>query len=411
MATRYWQGNGAALAAQISQATITGYDATSTYAVTIGGAVVSTLGTGGTVTTTAVALVALLTATALPQFTGITWTNSAGTIIGTADTAGIPFTFTLTVSGGSGTVGSVSTPTPNGSGNDISNALNWSSQTLPGAGDTIIFANGSVAALYGLSYLASTSIALCQVFTSYTATIGLPTVNAAGYPEYLPQELQFGTCTILQEYLPAGLGAAARKYNVGSNACTATFTGQGNGKLGSEITWFRGTSASNVVNAQAASLAIAAIPGYTATVATLNSIQGSVVRCGIGCGAITTATVTATTLSLAQNLTTLTVSGASSVLCANAMTVGTFTINGGSVVYNSTGTITTLVIGSQETTGSIDFSQGLGAVTITNLITAYKGSTFNDPLGRVTAADGITVPAGQISDLTTAFALGNTFTW
>jgi hypothetical protein len=69
--------------AQDRRATITAYDVATTYKVTINGKVVSVLGQGGTVTTTALALAhGPESLTVPPEFQEITWSNSSGTLIG-----------------------------------------------------------------------------------------------------------------------------------------------------------------------------------------------------------------------------------------------------------------------------------------------------------------------------------------
>ena len=108
MTTLYWLGTADAVV-QIGTASIDSVDATpanNLFIVTIGGVAISTLGDTN-VATTAAALVVLLEASTHPYFTAITWTNpSAGNIVATADTAGIPFIAALTETG----VGSAHAP-------------------------------------------------------------------------------------------------------------------------------------------------------------------------------------------------------------------------------------------------------------------------------------------------------------
>jgi len=85
--------------------TITAYDAATTYKVTIGGADVTQVGTGGTTTTTATALTTALNGSTNSNFTPITWTSAANVITGTHDTEGVSYTPTTSVSGGAGTFG------------------------------------------------------------------------------------------------------------------------------------------------------------------------------------------------------------------------------------------------------------------------------------------------------------------
>lgn len=88
---------------QVSTMTITAYDTATTYKVTIGGADVTQVGTGGTTTTTATALKDALNASVNANFTPITWTSSGAVITGTSDAPGVPYTPTTSVTGGTGT--------------------------------------------------------------------------------------------------------------------------------------------------------------------------------------------------------------------------------------------------------------------------------------------------------------------
>src|ERR1044072_3073891 len=99
--------------AQVRDANITAYDASTTYKVTINGRTVSQIGTGGTATTTATAFATALNASTIPEFAEITWSSSTSHVIGTCDTAGKTFVCTSSVSGGTGTFGSFSDTTSN----------------------------------------------------------------------------------------------------------------------------------------------------------------------------------------------------------------------------------------------------------------------------------------------------------
>jgi len=85
--------------------TLTAYDAATTYKVTIGGADVTQIGTGGTTTTTATALTTALNASADANFTPITWTSSGAVITGIHDVPGTAYVPTTSKTGGTGTIG------------------------------------------------------------------------------------------------------------------------------------------------------------------------------------------------------------------------------------------------------------------------------------------------------------------
>src|SRR5258708_2580952 len=177
MATQVWVGT-ATTTAQVSQVIFGTYDATTTRKITIGGtngapsASVSAADSGGTLTAAWTALKALLAASVHPYFSAITWTSTATTIVGTAATAGVPFTFSGSVSGGTGTVGAYSTTTANSGPNDFAVASNWSTGTVPVATDDVYFRDNAVNLCWSLAQSGITLNSL-TIDKTYTGLIGL----------------------------------------------------------------------------------------------------------------------------------------------------------------------------------------------------------------------------------------------
>ena len=408
MATRYWLGR-VQPRKMVITITVSGYDVTTTYKVTIGVNVVSVVGSGGTVATVATALTAALVATEYREFQEIAWTSDSAVITGTAITAGTPFTAVSSVSGGAGTIGAVTTTTTNTSPNDINDANNWSAATKPVSTDSVVVEKSSAAMKWGLDAYSAVDIVSWINRSSFTAEIGLPIDNENGYVEYRPTTLLLQTCTTLYEEQPASLGTGGRKYNVGSTACTYTCIGQGGASIGEEVTWFNGTNTGNAIEVDGGSVAIAPLDSDAAGLTTLKMTNGATVRCGLGT-TFTTATVTCvdSTLDVRSNIATLTVEGDSQITCWNTMTLTTFNL-AAQCTYNSTGTITTLNLLSNATgTGSIDFSQDPSARTITNAVQAYAGTTFNDPDGTVTMSAGIKYVQCRDTDITKDFGRNKT---
>ncbi|MCP5017114.1 MAG: hypothetical protein GY938_17860, partial [Ketobacter sp.] len=174
MATKFWLGI-ADTVAQVHTASIDSVDGTpadNTFTVTIGGVAISAVGDTD-VATTATALRASLNASTHPYFTGITWSGTAGDIIGTSDTAGIPFVAALTETGvGSGAVTDFAVTTASSGPNDWGAGDNWSDGSIPGNGDTVIFRENSVNVCWGLDQNAVTINDLF-IEKSYTGKIGL----------------------------------------------------------------------------------------------------------------------------------------------------------------------------------------------------------------------------------------------
>lgn len=174
MATKYWLGSSATpLVAQIAKAVFATYDVATTYKITIGGVVISQVGTGGTLTATLSALATALNASTHPYFSGITWSSTATEIIGTADTTGVGFSFTGSTSGGTGTCSTPFTITTAGSGPQWWNvATNWSDNAVPVNGDTVYIKNSTTSILWGLDQSAVTLTKLV-IDKSFTGKIGL----------------------------------------------------------------------------------------------------------------------------------------------------------------------------------------------------------------------------------------------
>ena len=175
MAIKRYVG-GAPTTAQVQTASIDTVDATpanNTFTVTIGGVAVSAVGDTDVATTATNLRASLNDASAHPYFKAITWSGTGGDIIGTADSAGMPFIAALTVSGGgSGTVTDFAMTTANSHPSDTSLAVNWSDESLPANGDTIILSSTAVPMLWGLDHSAVT-LAMLEHRLTMTGAIGL----------------------------------------------------------------------------------------------------------------------------------------------------------------------------------------------------------------------------------------------
>lgn len=413
ISTNRWLGAAAAIA-QVQAATITGYDVTTTYTVTINAKIIASLGTGGTVTTTAAALVVLLNASTEPEFAEVTWSNSSGTIIGTADTAGKPFIFTLTVAGGTGTVGAVSSTTANSGPNDINLAANWS-DGIPTAADALYIDSTDVSLLYNLQSLSAVAVTSIDIGQNFTGSIGLPKVNAdssTDYHEYRADYWQIQATTVNIGY-GTGDGSGLIKLDVGSATAT-TFNVNNSGsatEAGLEAIQLKGTNAANVLNVNKGSVAVAAFPGELATVATLrvgyetSQSSDAAVRCTVGV-TLTTINQSGGTLSINGAATTINQTGG--ILTVDGTgAVTTITLDGASMVYNSSGTITTLTVGVDSTA---DFAQDMRPKTITNEVNLYGGATLNDPFGILTLTAGFQTQRCRLSQVAIDLGVNRSYT-
>lgn len=387
MATIAWIG---AAQNQKKTGTITiVYDAATTYSVAIpifaSGKVVSTVGVTDAAGTAA-ALYALLIASEEPEFQEITWSypGSGAVISFVENTAGLPVTIAVDDTGGAGTI-TLATTITGIYRSDANYARNWSSNTVPTTGDTVVFELSDVPCLYNLeSVFAAEDITAVIVRDTYTGRIANPIYNPRGYREYRGTTLVMQTCTTLTVDLGGNTTPERFKFATGTNQTTVLIK-NGGGSLGAESVWFRGAHASNAMTIDGGSVALANENTNTATIATLNALNAAVsVSSGV---TLTTANLTDSILNLNANATTITLNGSTSRLITNgSVTITTLTANEGLVTHNSNGTITTATLGTGAT---LDTSGDRRAKTITNVLNMHTGSRFNDPDGVIVCAAGI----------------------
>jgi hypothetical protein len=214
MSDLYWIGEATAVA-QITTIAISTYDAATTYKLTIGGVTVSAIAAGST-TATAAALATAWNASASPYLAAATAAAATGTVTLTADTAGVPFVVTSSVSGGAGTIGAPAAVTASAGPNDWSTAANWSTGSIPANGDNVYFRNNAVPVLFGLSQTA-VAPALLIIEQTYSGTIGLP---------YNAFTTAAGTInSTVPEYRQSYLAIAAAVLRIGENYSSSTASG------------------------------------------------------------------------------------------------------------------------------------------------------------------------------------------
>lgn len=401
MATIRWKGD-AAPVAQVTKWTFGGtWEADDVVLLTIGSKSVSVTAGSTTITAiidTIVAAWNALSASLYPEFAELTASRSGNDLRLTADTAGKPFTVTITTteSGGgsadSQTIGSATAVTANSGPNDASIAANWSGGALPADGDTIVFDQGSSDVLYGLDLNTLTPAAII-IDAGYSGKIGLPPVNAdAGtnraYYEYRDQYLRIGNAADLQAIAITVRGGGGRlKINTGDAQATLLVQNTATSEDADVPTLlFRGTHASNSITVAKGSVGVAFYQGETSTLATVNvgytqnPAGDSVIKLGSG--------VTLTNAAIAQSGGTLDLNSATSGSATITQTDGELnilsgghvglTIRGGVCNYNSTGTLggNPVVAGS----GHLTFAGDLRAKTVTNPIEVYgPNAKVSDP--------------------------------
>lgn len=397
MATRTWIG-GAAATAQVTDWVFGGtWEATDVVNVTIGTRTVSVVAGSITITTIVDTVFAALNASTLPEFEEITWSRSSNSLRGTADTAGVPFSATVstTETGGgaadSQTIDGTTTSTGTNSTactgpNHANNAQNWSGAALPVNSDTIVFSDSDVDCSYGLDGLTSLTGVTLKQFKSFTGQLGLPPYNAAGnYAEYRDRYLELTGGT---GELGIGDGPSSPRFMVDFQATAFTVICYDSGPpdQGEEVaTFLKGTHTSNVLTVNKGRVGLAVYPGEASALATLNvgfredPAGDSFVVCGAGVTALTTINQSGGTARTETNSTTLNMTDGEHIRRGTS-TLTTLNLDNGAVRYNSSGTLSTANVGSG---GVLDMRQDSRTVTITQL-NLYEQGAFHDPAGRAT---------------------------
>ena len=267
-------------------------------------------------------------------------------------------------------------------------------------GDDVYLRGTAVSIFYGIDQHTLTLSSL-TIDSSYTGQLGLPRYNTTGgYLEYRPRFLQIGIPTMT---IGQGQGSGSGMTQIDCGAVQAVWnvysTGQSS-QQGVPALLLKGTHASNVLNIQQGSVGLAFDLGDVSTVATVSigyqqSAQTDVtLTLGSGC-TLTTINQNGGNVTLSSNFTTLTAFNGTTTILGTA-TAGTLDIQGGTVYYQSSGTITAADVGEG---GTLDCSRDPRARTITNM-TLGAGSTFLDPNKTCTFTNPFYVEYATLAEIT-----------
>ena len=247
-----------------------------------------------------------------------------------------------------------------------------------------------------------------EIDSSYTGSIGLPKINGKGdtsYYEYRETYLKISATTV---NIGRGTEACSGriKLNTGTNATTINVFGTSQpNTAGTKALLWVGVHASNVMNVYQGSIGVAMLAAETATLPTLRlgfeSAQNADVDMEIGSGAtLTTITKNGGSLILNSGATTITQTSGTLVINGSGAYTTITLSRGGSCVYNSSGTITTLnVIGTMSSDEPIiDFSRDLRSKTVTTT-NRYGTSTIRDTNKVVTFTNGIDLEQSNLAGI------------
>jgi hypothetical protein len=387
--------------AQVRSATLTAYDAATTYRITINGKVVSQIGTGGTTTTTATAFATALNASTIPEFAEATWSSNGAVVTGTMDDPGVPFTFTTSVSGGTGTIGAASDTTSNDgpealTANNVKDASS-DARALPSASDTFTIESLDSDLKYALDALSGLTLAALYIEATMEGQVGLPPVNENGAINYDDYRVQYLTapatiCTIGDG---DGDGSDLIMHSSGSVLCGWTILkSQSDGAIdGIKPIVLKGTNASNTLKVMDASVDVAPFAGETSTILTLTASGSADVRTssGVTLGTVNAsgnATVDITSATALSDITAINIYDNATVIIRgdNAITAITLYGSNATLIYLGSGTIGTLTLVDSPTINAAD---NLNSFTVTTL-SGSGAPVIKDPAGKLTVTNAIT---------------------
>lgn len=395
MATPRWIG-GASNVAQVETWTLGGtWETDDLIVVTIGSRRYTFTAGSTSITTITASLTTAwnaLSTTLYPEFAELTMANPTSTTVSlTADTAGKPFTITVSTTEAGGGAADAQTLTPaattaNSGKWNWDTALNWSTGAIPADTDTVrIDSGGDI--LYGFAQSAIEPAAVI-IAKTYTGKIGLGPINrdntSATYPEYRDQYLVIGP-VLLTIGEGTGSGSPRIRIDTGTDPCVCRVLGTGQPEeTGVGAVQLKGSEATNELHVQSGYVSSCQYLGETADYASVSSGPEATVYLGAG--------VTLSDAAILQNGGSLTINSATTGTSTIVQNGGRLTINdgghvsltvrGGDCIYNSTGTLG----GNPRVSGNghLDFSHDPRAKVVTNPVEVYgENAKLSDPYKRV----------------------------
>lgn len=381
MAICIWRGDAPAVA-QETRVTAANIEVGDQFTLTINGKSITVTAASTSASTLIAALALAWNNSTLAEFTEVTATADGTTLVLLADKPGVPFTVTGSTTNGGATNNQALSITAaiNASGpNFWSTPRNWSGNAVPQANDDVYLVDSAVDILYGLNQ-AAIALASLHIEQSFTGRIGLRALNTLGYAEYREQYLRVAAARI---HIGRGHGGGSSriKLDTGSTTTTVNVFDTGSAEDNIAAVHWLGNASAATLNLYRGSLGVALRPGETATLGTLRmapeSSAGREARVELGSG------VTVTTIDkcggqlrfAGQAISDLTQHDGQTVV--DAGNVAALRVCGGTVVYNSTGTLSAATVSAG---GKLDFSQDVRDKTISAPIEIYgPAARVSDP--------------------------------
>jgi len=327
---------------------------------------------------------------AIGEFAPLTATSDAGVVLITGADDGRPIgTVTVghTSAGGTFAASTPETVTSGTGPNYADDIDNWSGDTVPIAGDTIVFDHHAAA---GPKYNMAMGIAPAsiQVTDGFRYGIGLSQVNkdAAAHPfdEHLPTYMTFTSCADVRVN---AVNAASIRLDFGAAASAITVESTGrSSETGVPALLLKANHGSNSLNVVNGDVGVCVEAGSVGELGTL-SIGGQgapSVKTGPGV-VLAAATVNSGSLVARSAITNLVVNGGTVEQIGAAIGTTTLTINGGAFFPRSSGTHAAVY----QSAGIIDCTRDGQTRTVTNYY--MYGGALKDPNGTLTLTNGLRI--------------------
>ncbi len=371
MATCNWLSRAAARA-QVSTIQVTAYHVGTTYTLTCNGKSVSTIA-AGSVNATATALALAWNNSTITEMTEVTALAATDTITFSGDTAGATFTITKSVSGGTGTLGSVTEVTAATGPNNWNDANNWDGGAVPITGDDVNadLSLGSIKT--GLDQSAVT-LATLYIFSSVAnqqTIIGLPKQNVSGYTEYRDDYLKISATAHRID-----TDSTQIKINFGSVATAGEVRRTGQSQNGIPSVLLKGTNVSNAFEAVEGSLGLGFYDNESVAGATLKVDARATGYVGPS-ASIAAVTNCGQQLDFRGTCATAMTCNGGQVIRRGTTSTTTLTAEGGTIDDRSSGGATNVVLGGRAA-GVLNCENDLSARTY-GTVTYKKGGELFDP--------------------------------
>lgn len=381
MAICIWRGD-AAPVAQETRVTAANIEVGDQFTLTINGKSITVAAASTSAGSLITALAQAWNNSVLAEFTEVTATADGDTLVLLADKPGVPFTVTGSTTNGGAinnqTLTITAAVTASGP-NFWSTPRNWSGNAVPQVNDDVYLVDSAVDILYGLNQ-AAIGLASLHIEQSFTGRIGLRAVNALGYAEYRDLYLRVAAARI---HIGRGHGGGSSriKLDTGSTTTTLNVFDTGSAEDGAAAVHWLGNSTAATLNLYRGSLGVALRPGESATLGTLRiapeSSAGREARVELGTGVTVSAVEKCGGLLrfAGQTLSDLVQHDGHTTIDAGNVTA--LRVCGGTVVYNSTGSLSAATVSAA---GKLDFSQDVRDKTIVAPIEVYGAAArVSDP--------------------------------